>query len=143
WVAAAVAARRQYVATLGQNIQQLAEDDEGTVPVIDGSTSNVLMSKLRSGDTNDVLHALNLYEMGHQQQVLAAVRGLLDHPVPAIRARALAVLREAADLSVRSAVTELLHDNDLAVRTEALSYLTIHDHIDPIAHLAELGKFAD
>jgi ATP:ADP antiporter, AAA family len=143
WVATAVAARRQYVATLGQNIQQLADDEDGPVAVVDGTTSNVLMGKLRSGDPNDILQALNLYEMGQQQQVMAAVRGLLDHPTPAIRARALAVLREAADLSVHASVTELLHDDDLSVRTEALSYLTIHDHIDPIAHLAELGKFAD
>jgi ATP:ADP antiporter, AAA family len=143
WVATAMAARRQYVATLGFNIQQFADDDDGPEPVTDSTTSNVLVSKLRSGDSNDILQALNLYEMGHQQQVLAAVRGLLDHPAPAIRARAIAVLREAADLSVHATVTELLHDDDLSVRTEALSYLTIHDHIDPIAHLAELGKFAD
>lgn len=143
WVVTAVAARRQYVETLGQNIQQLADEDDGPLPVLDGTASNVLMGKLRSGDPNDILDALSLYEMGHQQQVLAAVRGLLDHPAPAIRARALAVLREAADLSVHANVTELLHDDDLGVRTEALSYLTIHDHIDPIAHLAELGKFAD
>jgi ATP:ADP antiporter, AAA family len=143
WVAAAVAARRQYVTTLAQNIQQLADDDEGAVSVIEGTASNVLMSKLRSGDPNDILHALSLYEMGHQQQVLAAVRGLLDHPAAEIRARAIAVLKEAADLSVRSTVSNLLHDEDLTVRTEALSYLTVHDHIDPIAHLAELGKFAD
>ena len=38
-----------------------------------------------SGDPNDILHALSLYEMGHQQQVLAAVRSLLDHPASAIR----------------------------------------------------------
>jgi len=143
WVVAAVAARRQYVATLGESIQQLVDDEDGSKPVLDGTASNVLMGKLRSGDPNDILNALSLYEMGRQQQVLAAVRGLLDHPAPAIRARALAVLREAADLSVHSAVRELLHDDDLNVRTEALSYLTVHDHIDPIAHLSELGKFAD
>jgi AAA family ATP:ADP antiporter len=143
WVVTAVAARRQYVATLGRNIQQLVDDDEGPVPLLDGTASNVLMGKLRSGDPGDILDALSLYEMGHQQQVLAAVRGLLDHPAPAIRARALAVLREAADLSVHSAVTQLLHDDDLGVRTEALSYLTVHDHIDPLTQLAELGKFAD
>ena len=143
WVVAAVAARRQYVATLGENIQQQVDDDEGWVPVLDGTASNILMGKLRSGDPNDILHALSLYEMGQQQQVFAAVRGLLDHPLPAIRARAIAVLREAADLSAHSTIGELLHDEDLGVRTEALSYLTVHDHIDPIAHLSELGKFAD
>jgi AAA family ATP:ADP antiporter len=143
WLVTAVSARRQYVATLGENIQQGRDDDDGPAPVYDSTTSNVLMSKLRSGDPNDILHALSLYEMGHQQQVLAAVHGLLDHPGPEIRARAIAVLREASDLSVHEAVSQLLHDDDLGVRTEALSYLTVHDHIDPIAHLAELGKFAD
>ncbi len=143
WMATAAAARRQYVATLGKNIQQFVDDDDGPIPVLDGTASNVIMGKLRSGDPDEILGALNLYEMGQQQHVLAAVRGLLDHPVPAIRARAIAVLREAADLSVHSSVTELLHDEDLGVRTEALSYLSILDHIDPLVHVAELGKFSD
>jgi AAA family ATP:ADP antiporter len=143
WVITAIAARRQYVATLGQNIQFGGEEDAGSVSLIEGTASNVLMGKLRSGDPNDILYALSLYEMGQQQQVLAAVRGLLDHPVPAVRARAIAVLRESGDTSIHSTVVTLLHDDDLGVRTEALSYLMVHDHIDPIAHLAELGKFAD
>jgi len=144
WLAAASSARRQYIATLGENIRQLEFDEgNGLVPVLDGTTSNLLVAKLRSTDTNEILHALTLYEMGQHHQVLGAVQGLLDHPIPAIRSKAITVLREASDTSAHEAILKLLHDEDLGVRTEALSYLSVHDHIDPIANIAELGKFAD
>jgi ATP:ADP antiporter, AAA family len=144
WMATARSARLQYVATLGENIRQLEFDEgNGLVPVLDGTTSNILMAKLRSSDASDILHALTLYEMGQHQQVLGAVQSLLDHPLPEIRSKAISVLREASDTSAHEAILRLLHDEDLGVRTEALSYLSVHDHIDPIAKIAELGKFAD
>lgn len=144
WLVMAFEARRQYVTTLGENIRQLELDEgDGLVSVLDSTTSNILMTKLRSSDSTDILHALNLYEMGRHQQVAGAVQLLLDHPMPAIRAKAIEVLREAGDTSAHETVVGLLHDEDLAVRTEALSYLTVHDHIDPINKIAELGKFAD
>jgi AAA family ATP:ADP antiporter len=144
WLATAFRARRQYIATLGDSIRHLDIDEgNGPVPVLDSTTSNILISQLRSTDPNDVLHALNLYEMGQHQMVVGAVQGLLDHPLPAIRSRAISVLREAPDAAARETILRLLHDEDLGVRTEALSYLSVHDHIDPIANIAELGKFAD
>jgi len=144
WMATAFSARRQYITTLGENIRQLDFDEgNGLVPVLDVTTSNILMTKLRSADTNDILHALTLYEMGQHQQVLGAVQSLLDHPLPAIRSKAISVLRESSDTSAHETILKLLHDEDLEVRTEALSYLSVHDHIDPIANIAELGKFAD
>jgi len=144
WLVTAFEARRQYVTTLGENIRQLElEDGDGLVPVLDSTTSNILMTKLRSSDATDILHALNLYEMGRHQQVAGAVQMLLDHPISAVRAKAIEVLREAGDTSAHETIVGLLHDEELSVRTEALSYLTIHDHIDPIAKIAELGKFAD
>jgi AAA family ATP:ADP antiporter len=144
WLATASSARRQYIATLGENIRQLEFDEgNGLVPVLDITTSNILMTKLRSADSNDILHALTLYEMGQHQQVLGAVRSLLDHPLPSIRSKAISVLREASDISAHETILKLLHDEDLGVRTEALSYLSVHDHIDPIANISELGKFAD
>ncbi|HVQ64837.1 MAG TPA: Npt1/Npt2 family nucleotide transporter [Terriglobia bacterium] len=144
WMATAFAARRQYIATLGENIRQIELDEgDGLVPVLDVTTSNILMTKLRSTESVDILHALNLYEMGQHQQVLGAVKGLLDHPAPSIRAKAISVLRESADTSAHAMILKLLHDDNLEVRTEALSYLSVHDHIDPIASIAELGKFRD
>ena len=144
WLASAFGARRQYIAALGENIRQIELDErDGLVSVLDSTTTNILMTKLRSTDAVDVLHALSLYEMGQHQQVLGAVRGLLDHPVPSVRSRAIAVLREASDTSAHETILKLLHDEDLGVRTEALSYLSVHDHIDPIANIAELGRFED
>ena len=144
WLAIALSARRQYVATLGENIRQLEFGEaNGLVPVLDGTTSNIIMAKLRSTDTNDIVHALTLYEMGQHSQVLGTVQSLLDHPLPLIRSKAIRVLREASDTSMHETILKLLHDEDLGVRTEALSYLSVHDHIDPIANIAELGKFAD
>jgi ATP:ADP antiporter, AAA family len=144
WFAAAFGARRQYIATLGENIRQLELDQgDGLVPVLDGTTSNILITKLRSTDSVDVLHALSLYEMGQHQQILGVVQGLLDHPEPSVRSKAISVLREAGDTSAREAIRKTLHDEDLGVRTEALSYLSMHDHLDPIASIAELGRFED
>lgn len=144
WLATAFSARRQYIATLGDSIRQLEFDgNNSVVPAFDSTTSNILIAKLRSTDTHDVLNALNLYEMGQHQLVLGAVQGLLDHPVASIRSRAISVLRESADVSVHETILKLLHDEDLGVRTEALSYLSVHDHIDPLANIAELGGFAD
>src|SRR5678815_3031261 len=143
-MATAFSARRQYITTLGENIRQLDFDEgNGLVPLLDVTTSNILTTKHRSTHTNDILHALTLYEMGQHQQVLGAVQSLLDHPLPAIRSKAISVLRESSDTSAHETVLKLLHDEDLEVRTEALSYLSVHDHIDPIANIAELGKFAD
>jgi AAA family ATP:ADP antiporter len=144
WLVTAFGARRQYVATLGETIRQFEFDEgDGLVPVLDSTTSNILMTKLRSTDAVDILHALSLYEMGQHQQVVGAVHSLLDHPVASVRSRAISVLRESADTSAHATILRLLHDEDLEVRTEALSYLSVHDHIDPIASISELGKFSD
>jgi hypothetical protein len=42
---------------------------------------------------------------------------------------------------VRGPVKALLNDEDLDVRTEALRYLTRHDHADPLAEIEQLGEF--
>jgi AAA family ATP:ADP antiporter len=144
WLAAAATAQRQYVATLGESIRQFELDESiGTVPVLDGAASNVLIARLGSADAKEVLEALDLYVIGQQDAVLKSVRGLLGHPLPTVREKAIRVLREAADLSAHQRMMELLHDEDLGVRTEALGYLSVHDHLDPIANIGELGKFAD
>jgi AAA family ATP:ADP antiporter len=144
WIVAAITARRQYVATLGENIRQLdLEESVGAVPVLDVATSKVLIAGLLSADPKDVIKALDLYTMGRHSHILSSVRGLLDHPLPAIREKAITVLRESGDEPAHSKIVELLHDEDLGVRTEALGYLSVHDHLDPIAHINELGRFED
>ena len=60
-----------------------------------------------------------------------------------MRARAVAVLNEGGDLSVRGDIERLLYDPDLSVRTEALLYIAHHAHIDPLERVEQLGNFPD
>jgi AAA family ATP:ADP antiporter len=143
WLVAAFVARHQYIATLGRSIRQFDLDVIEGAPLLDRSSANILLTKLKSPDADEILHALELFEMGQHTQVYTAVRDLLDHPSGKVRAKAIAILNSASDTASRGVIAGLLHDEDLTVRTEALSYLSTHDHIDPLTNIEELGKFAD
>ena len=60
-----------------------------------------------------------------------------------MRARALAALRAAPDLTIRADAERLLHDPDIEVRTEALLWLAYHAQVDPLAQIDALGDFED
>src|SRR5215470_7589588 len=123
WIAAALVARHQYVATLRNNIQQIRiQPERVSVPVLDQFTTNVFAEKLNSHDVNEVVYALNLFEMAQQINAHSAVRTLLDHPSPHVRKKAISVLNNAGDLSVRDQMTQLVRDTSLEVRAEALLY---------------------
>lgn len=144
WITAAFVARRQYVATLKDTIQQHRMDTERqSVPVLDRSTSEILASNLTAADPKEVLYALSLFDVDRGHSVHPAMRGLLEHPAPEVRQRAISLLSDAGDRSVQKKMEDLLHDPSLEVRTEALLYLTHHGHIDPLVRLQELGDFAD
>lgn len=144
WIGAAIVARRQYVATLRENIQRVRIQPENvSVPVLDQSTSTVFAEKLSSPDQNEVLYALNLFEIGQDLRTHAAVRNLLEHSSRHIRKKTISILNAAGDKSVKPQIMKLLQDKELEVRTEALRYLTQHDHLDPLAHIEQLGEFAD
>ena len=143
WIVSAVIARQQYVGTLRANIQSVhLHPGDVSVATLDHSTTNVLAEKLGSPHAKDVLYGLTLFEMGQRVQSHAAVRKLLTHPSAEVRQKAIEILDEAGDGSVRQQVTALLRDEDLAVRTEALRYLTHHDHADPLAQIEELEEFS-
>jgi ATP:ADP antiporter, AAA family len=144
WVGVALIARRQYVATLRENIQQVRiRPEEESVPVVDQFTTNVFAEKLNSHDPNEVLYALSLFEMGQQARSHSAIRNLLEHPSPYVRTKALSILNSANDVSVKQNVRGLMHDNNLAVRAEALRYLSRHDEVDPLTYVDSLRDYAD
>jgi HEAT repeat protein len=72
-----------------------------------------------------------------------AVPGLLAHPSPEVRGRAVALLSQANVLSVQREVERLLKDPHLEVRTEALLYITRHSATDPLTVIEQLGDFPD
>lgn len=144
WVISAFIARQQYVATLRQNIQSVRiHPEEVNVPMLDQFTTMVFAEKLRSSDPNEIMYALDLFEMGQRSRVHQAVKNLLDHPSPHIRRKAISVLNTAEDKSARQQIAALLQDENLDVRTEALTYLTRHDEMDPLSYIDTLRDFAD
>jgi len=144
WIVAAVVARREYVETLRHSIQQHRVDAERvSANVLDRSATDILADRLRVTDPQEILYALSVFEAGRKQATHPAVRGLLDHPSPEVRGKAIAILNAAGDTAVRGTIEGLLRDPQLGVRTEALLYLVRHAHVDPLARIEELGDFAD
>ena len=144
WVLAANVARKQYVTTLGERIQEHRIDAErATAPVLDRSTTNVLASKLNSGDTEEILYGLSLFEMGYSHTAHPAMRGLVRHESAQVRQRAVAMLNAGGDKSVIEEIETLLADDDLGVRTEALLYLTNHADVDPLTRIQEVVDFPE
>jgi AAA family ATP:ADP antiporter len=144
WVGAALVARRHYVLTLRESIQQHRLDAErAAAPVLDRSTAEIFAGNLSAADPQEILYALSLFEIGQQRASHPAVRLLLKHPAPEVRRRALAVLTAAGDGAVVADAERLLTDPDIAVRTEALLYLSRVTHLDPLVRLQELGDFPD
>ena len=127
WIAVALVARREYVDTLRESIQHHRLDAErASAPVLDRSATEMLVDRLEATDPEEILYALGLLEMGRRQAAHPAVRGLLDHPSPEVRQKAIAMLNAAGDRTVRGRVEALLRDPHLEVRTEALLYLSRH-----------------
>lgn len=142
WCTVAYVVRRQYVVTLSESIQQHRLDVERvSAPVLDRSTTEMLVTRLSAGDPKDILYALSLFDLEHHQAVHPAVRDLLTHPSAAVREKALSMLNKAGDKTVQPQVESLLRDEHLGVRTEALLYLAHHAHIDPLERIQELGAF--
>ena len=81
--------------------------------------------------------------MSHDRVVHPAVRALVRHESPEVRAQALRLLGRQGDPTMTPEVERLLYDPHLEVRTEALLYLTQHAHVDPLERIQELGDFPD
>jgi AAA family ATP:ADP antiporter len=144
WLGAVSVARKQYVATLKESIDQyLVDVKQASTSVLDRSTTELLATKLTASDSNDILYALSLFEVERQRAVYPVIRSLLSHPAAQVRQKAITVLSESGDKTVRPEIERLLRDCDLNVRTEALLYLTHHAHVDPLELIQDKGDFAD
>src|SRR4029077_9332750 len=113
--------RKQYVATLKESISQHRVDvEQSYTSVLDRSTAEVLATKLTASDPNEILYALSLFEVERQRAAHPVIRSLLSHPSAQVRQKAIAIISESGDTTVRPDIEPLLRDPDLNVRTEAL-----------------------
>ena len=144
WVGLALVLRRGYVAAITDSLHQYRLDlERAATASMDRSASAVLAKAFDAGDPEAILYVLRAFAQSGRRPPLDAVRALLTHETPAVRARALAALRAAPDLTIRAEAERLLHDPDIEVRTEALLWLAYHARVDPLAQIDALGEFAD
>src|SRR3984893_2754498 len=144
WFVAVSGAGRHYIGTLKDSISQHRLDaEEASTLALDRSTADVLASKVLTSDPQEILYALSLFEVERERAAHPAIRGLLNHPAPEVRQRAISVLSAVGDKSVQPSIELLLKDPDHNVRTEAMLYLVHHAHVDPLTVLADLGDYAD
>ncbi len=144
WLVAVVVARREYVASLRESIAQHRVDVEhASHSVLDRSTAELLATNLSASDPKEILYALSLFEVERQKAAHPVIRSLLYHSSPQVRQKAITILSETGDNTVRPEIEILLRDPDLNVRTEALLYLTHRAHIDPLELMRDEGDFAD
>jgi AAA family ATP:ADP antiporter len=143
WLFIANRLRTEYVVAIRENIRKHRIDSErASAAALDRSMAEALAAKLKADEPADVLYALDLLE-AQPNPLHPALHGLVSHESPAIRRRAIALLRAAGDRSARAEVEARLTDPDLETRTEALLYLTRHFGVDPLARIEEAGDFAD
>src|SRR5207248_1374654 len=75
--------------------------------VLDRSTTEVLAGALQSGSTSDILYALGLLADRDVPESVDAVRPLVDHPDPAVRRKAIALLAAANDAQAATLMASL------------------------------------
>jgi len=144
WLAAVYVSGKQYVAVLKDSISQHRLDaEQASTLALDRSTADILANKILASDPEEILYALSLFEVERQRAAHPVIRGLLSHPSPEVRQKAISVLSAVGDKSVLASIELLLKDPDHGVRTEAMLYLVYHTHVDPLTLIAELGDFAD
>ncbi len=144
WVGLALVLRRGYVAAITDSLHQYRLDlERAATASMDRSASAVLAKAFDAGDPEAILYVLRAFAQSGRRPPLDAVRALLTHETPAVRARALAALRAAPDLTIRAEAERLMHDPDIEVRTEALLWLAYHARVDPLAQIDALGAFED
>lgn len=144
WFVFVPIAGKHYIAALKESIvQHRVDTEQASAPVLDRSTTDVLVTNLSASDPKDILYALSLFEVEQQRAAHPAIRALLSHTAPEVRQKAIVILSAAGDESAVPEVQRLLRDPELSVRTEALLFLSHHGHIDPLTAIEQLGDFPD
>ncbi len=144
WFAIAWRLRREYVRTIHDSIRRHRLDAERhSRRVLDRSAATALEEKFKADDPAAVRYALSIIEQEPIGPWRESLHALLHHDDPEIRRRALSILGAGGDTTIAPIVADMLRDPDLAVRTEALLFLSRQVGVDPVARIQELGEFPD
>ena len=136
WIAVALAARREYLATFRRSLGARQVEPAGVrLEVADASTIEALVEELASADDTRVLYAVDMLEALDKRNLVP--RLLLHHESPRVRARALYAMeveRASATGSWLGSIERMLGDEDADVRAAAVDVFARARHEDA-AHL--------
>ena len=133
WIGIAYGVRREYLRVLRRAIERRTLDPEGTAAgVVDSTTAEVLAQSLERSGEQQVLYGLSLFEVGREPIWHPVLGRLLEHPSSVVRQRALHLLAYGGHREVIPQVERMLGDEAIEVRAEALQYLVVHAHKDPL-----------
>jgi len=137
WIVLALAVRREYTRSLAKAVQErfaslhgvfASLSDKRTLPIIRGALA---------GDDRQIAFALDLLDQAPAEDarpLAGDLEALLEHPVPQVRQRALALLERIPDAADPQVLRRKLRDPSAAVRESAVRAL-YHTHSDDGADL--------
>jgi AAA family ATP:ADP antiporter len=121
WAAVLWVLRRQYIRSLQDNLRSRSLDlDSMRHPVQDGSTGKVLQKALASGNTPEILSALELLPHLSNIQLDHQVEPLLDSPDPAVRLATLRYYAQRQSMRYANSIFRRFEDPEPAVRAAAV-----------------------
>ena len=125
WSALTVVVRRSYVATVRKGLEgQHVKPADVRLDVADLTTVETLLQELAHPDEHRVLYAIDVLESLDKQNLVTPL--LLHHQSPAVRARALTVLRAAPRAVAQRSlpmIQRMIGDDSPEVRTAAIGTL--------------------
>lgn len=128
WLALVVRSRRAYVDAFRRALERREIDLAGyTVDIAEAGTLDSLVALLRrTANERHLLYALDMLAPVRAERLVAPLAGLLDHPAPAVRERALRVLHGQSGPLPLARLEALLEDDSLAVRVAAFHAVCVH-----------------
>jgi ATP:ADP antiporter, AAA family len=123
WIAVVLTTHKGYVDTLRRSLAHHEVSLESArIDFADKATVETVLGTLDRMDEQSVLFALDLAEKMDPQHVVARLpRGLLSHPSPEVRRRALTLMASSLDSNILTMLFELLTSERAQFRAEAIN----------------------
>ena len=136
WLFMVFRMRKEYVEAFRRALERREIDpDELSVNIADASTLTTLRTALGSSNERQIIYSLDMLRDVRDSEILGAIKPLLSHESPGIRAKAIRVLRSNGDNTVVSEMEGLLENGDPGVRREAMHYLCDQPAVDRVTML--------
>lgn len=127
WLFLVFRMRSEYVNAFRLALERREIDlSELRVNIAEASTLETLKAALTSTNERQIVYSLDMLHDVQDAEIVGAIKPLLSHGSPEIRAKAIAALRSSAIGDHTKDIEALLRDEDPDVRRESMHYLCDH-----------------